>query len=36
MTEEQKERDRHNTVAVIVNLILVGMWVAAIVVDILS
>ena len=35
-TKEQQERDRHNTIAVVANLIIVGLWVAAIVLDIIS
>lgn len=36
MTQEQQERDRHNTIAVVANLFLVALWIAAIVLDLLN
>lgn len=36
MTQEQQERDQHNTIAVVANLSLVALWIAAIVLDLLN
>lgn len=35
-TKEQQESNRHTTIAVVANLIIVGLWIAAIVLDIIK